>query len=174
MENTVESKVSKTILQQQEEIAVGDEIYKVSPPSVATIILASEAISRLPTVKLDSDNILYECMYIAKDCRVLGDIIAILILGAKGLKETRKIVKKRFCGLSSYEVETTVDNKAILAQKLLEDLEPNELNGLMVRLLNTVQLSDFFGLTASLIEINILRRTREMEREAVATTASGQ
>jgi hypothetical protein len=169
MKDTVESKVSKTILQQQEKIVVGGEIYEVSPPSTATLIFASEAISQLPFVKLDSDNIVYECMYVAKDCRVLGDIIAILMLGAKRLTETKKIVQKRFFGLSSHLVETTVDNKAILAKKLLEDLEPKDLHELMAKLLKSMQLSDFFGLTASLIEINLLRKTREAEM-----TASGQ
>jgi len=167
--NTIENKVSKAILQQKEEVAIAGETYMVAPPSVATLILASEAISQLPHVNIESENIASECLYIAKDCRVLGDIIAILILGAKNLTETKKITKYRFFGHIKYEVNITVDNKAILAQKILEDLEPKELHRLMASLLNTMQLSDFFGLTASLIEINLLRKTRE-----AVTTASGQ
>jgi hypothetical protein len=169
MENTIESKVSKAILQQQEEVIIGDEMYKVSPPSVATLILASEAISQLPIVKLDSENVVYECMYIARDCRVLGDIIAILILGAKRITEAKKVATKRFFGLIRDEKEIIIDNKAVLAQKLLENMEPQGLHELMARLLRVMQLSDFFGLTASLIEINLLRKTRE-----AGTTASGQ
>jgi hypothetical protein len=169
MKDTIESKVSKTILQQQEEITVGGEIYKVSPPSTATLILASEAISQLPSVELDSENIVYECLYVAKDCRVIGDIISIIILGAKNITETKKVVTKRFFGLIRDEKEVTVDNKATLAQKLLEDLGPQELHNLMAKLLKSMQLSDFFGLTASLIEINLLRKTR-----GAVTTASGQ
>ncbi|MDR0864957.1 MAG: hypothetical protein LBO74_08500 [Candidatus Symbiothrix sp.] len=167
--DTVESKVSKTILQQQEEVVVGGETYKVSPPSAATLILASEAISKLPTVELNPDDIAIESLYIAKDCRVLGDIIAILILGAKNITETKKVVTKRLFGLVSDENEVTIDNKAILAKKLLENVEPRDLHEIMARLLKTMQLSDFFGLTVSLIEINLLQKTRE-----TVMTASGQ
>ncbi|MDR0659093.1 MAG: hypothetical protein LBG18_09235 [Mediterranea sp.] len=169
MKDTIESKVSKTVLQQQEEVIIGDEIYKVSPPSVATLILASEAISQLPYVNLDSKNIASESLYVAKDCRVLGDIIAILILGAKGLKETRTVVKERFFGLIKKEYVIIIDHKANLSKKLLEGLQPRELHETLARLLNTLQIGDFFGLTASLIEINLLRQTRE-----AGTTAFGQ
>ena len=177
MKKTVETKVAGTILQQKEEIAVGDETYQVAPPSTATLILASEAISQLPYVNLDSENIAGESLYIAKDCRVLGDIVAILILGAKGLTEVKKtsetVEKRRLFGLIKeeeiVETEEEIDNKAILAKKLLENIPPRELHTLMVRLLQFMQLGDFFGLTTSLIEINLLRKTRE-----VGTTAFGQ
>ncbi len=169
MKKTVEEKVSETILQQSEDIIVGNEIFKVAPPSTATLILASEAISQLPHVSLDTENIASESLYIAKDCRILGDIVAILILGAKGLTETRTIVKKRCFGLKREECELIIDHKLILSKKLLENISPRELHNLMVRLLQFMQLGDFFGLTTSLIEINLLRKTRE-----VGTIASGQ
>jgi hypothetical protein len=169
MEDTIESKTARTVLQRQDEVVVGGETYKVSPPSAATLILASEAISKLPTVGLNPDDIAIESLYIAKDCRVLGDIIAILILGAKNLTGKEKFVTKRLFGLIRDEKEIVIDNKAILAKKLLENVEPKDLHGIMARLLKTMQLSDFFGLTVSLVEINLLRKTRE-----TVMTASGQ
>jgi hypothetical protein len=169
MVDTIESKVSKTVLQQQEEVIIYDEVYKVAPPSIATLILASEAISQLPYVMLNRELIVEESLYIAKDCRILGDIIAILILGAKKLTEIKKVITKRLFGLIRDEKEITIDNKAILSKKILENIQPQELHELMARLLNSMQLSDFFGLTASLIDINLLQKTRE-----AVTTASGQ
>lgn len=169
MKKTVEKKVAETILQQSEEVSIGNEKYQVAPPSTATLILASEAISQLPYVNLDGENIASESLYIAKDCRVLGDIVAILILGAKGLSETHKVIKKRYLGLKKEECEIIIDHKSILSKKLLENMSPRELHNLMVRLLQFMQLGDFFGLTTSLIEINLLRKTRE-----VGTIASGQ
>jgi hypothetical protein len=173
MKETIESNVSKAILQQQEDIIIGDETYRISPPSVATLILASEAISQLPSVKItiDGESIASESLCIAKDCRALGDIIAILILGAKRLTETREVVKKRFFGLIREKEEITVDNKAILARKLLENMDARELHELMAKLLRSMKLSDFFGLTTSLIEINLLRKTREV---VTTTTVSGR
>lgn len=179
MPESIESRVSKTVLQQREEITVGDETIEVAPPSTATLILVSEETAKLPHIKLDSENIAGEVLYVAKDCRVLGDIVAILILGAKNLVEHKKILvkneKRRLFGLikeiHEEETEITINHKAILAKKLLEDITPRELHNLTVRLLKALQIADFFGLTTSLIEVNLIRQTREVEKE---TTASGQ
>lgn len=171
MPENIESKVSKTILQKTEKITVGSETMEVAPPSTATLILVSEETAKLPHIKLDSENIAGEVLYVAKDCRVLGDIVAILILGAKNLCTTKTIKNKRLFGLCTERKEVTIDNKAILAKKLLEDITPRELHSLTALLLKALQISDFFGLTTSLIEINLIRQTREVVKE---TTASGQ
>lgn len=171
MPENIESRVSKTVLQQREEITVGSEIMEVAPPSTATLILVSEETAKLPHVKLDSENIAGEVLYVAKDCRVLGDIVAILILGAKNLRTTKIVEKKRLFGLITERREITIDNKAELAKKLLEDITPRELHNLTVRLLKALQIADFFGLSISLIEVNLIRQTREVGGE---TTASGQ
>lgn len=173
----IETQVAKTILQQPEEIIVGDIVYKVAPPSAATLILVSEAAARMPQIKLDADRIVDEVLATAKDCRAMGEFIAIMILGAKNITETKKVVtkteKKRFLGLitdvQESETEVVINQKDELAKKLLEDMEPRELHNLTARLLQMMQVADFFALTTFLIEINLLRQTRE-----VVTTASGQ
>lgn len=167
-DKTIEQKVSETVLQQSEKITVGENNYKVAPPSVATLILASEAVSHLPKLKLDTEKVVEESLSVAKDCRALGDIIAILILGAKHLTEvvkTREIKEKRYlCGLfrRKYEVEgeITIDRKAELSKEILESLSPTELYILCVSLLQKMQIQDFFGLTTFLTEINLLRQTK--------------
>lgn len=170
-DENIESKVAKSILQQTEEITIGDEVMSVAPPSTATLILVSEETAKLPHVKLDSENIVLEALSVAKDCRVLGDIVAILILGAKNLQTTQVVEKKRLFGLITQRKEITINNKAELAKRLLEDIQPKELHRIVVRLLKGLQIADFFGFTTSLIEINLLRQTREVVKE---TTVSGQ
>lgn len=181
----IETKVARTILQEPEKITVGDTVYQVAPPSTATLILVSEAAARMPQEKLDPERIVDEVLSIAKDCRPIGEFAAILILGAKGLTETRKAVKtveKTVCepilfGLlkrprvitETVEEEVMIDRKAELSKALLEDLSPRELHNLTAQLLQRMQIADFFGLTTFLIETNLLRQTRE-----VVTTASGQ
>lgn len=179
MKEKIETKVAKTILQQPEEITVGGTVYQVAPPSTATLILMSEAAARMPHVKLDPERIVDEVLATADQCRPVGEFVAIMILGAKGLVETRKEVvkmkKKRFFGLMTtvqqVETEVTIDRKAELSKKLLKDLEPRELHNLAARLLQKMQVADFFGLTTFLTEINLLRQTRRVESE---TTQSGQ
>ena len=173
----IEAQTASTILQKPEEVVVGNTTYKVAPPSTATLILVSEAVANMPQVNLKSENIVDESLYVAKDCRIEGEIIAIMILGAKGLIETRKVrqtkEKRRLWGLwkQRYEVETeeTINRKAELSKQLLEDVSPRELMNLTSRLLQGMQIADFFGLTTFLIEINLLRQTK-----VVQTTASGQ
>lgn len=159
MEKTIESKVSEAILQKPEIVKIGDETFEVAPPSTATMILLSEAISKLPQVKLDEDHILAEVLAIAKDCNALGEIGAILILGAKRINE------KRFCRIW----RKSVSEKERLEKKILQELQPKELNELIAKILKGMQIGDFFGLTTSLLEVNLLRQKRE-----VGTTAYGQ
>lgn len=175
---TTEQKVSDTILQKPIEVSVGGKKYTASPASTATLILVSEAISLLPHAKLDPERLVEDSLSIAKECRPLGDIAAILLLGAKNLKETvkvrQKVEKRRLFGLvkvtETIETERVIDRKAELAAELLGDLSPRELNNLVVSLLQKMELGDFFGLTTFLTEINLLRPTK-VENE---TTASGR
>ena len=160
----IEAKTASTILQKPEEVVVGNTLYKVAPPSTATLILVSEAVANMPKVNLKSENIVDESLYIAKDCRIEGEIVAIMILGAKGLTET---IRVRKWGLIPHKI--TINKKESLAKQLLEDITPRELMNLTSRLLQGMQIADFFGLTTFLIEINLLRQTKVGE-----TTASGQ
>lgn len=186
MSKNIETKVAETILQEPEDVVVGDTVYKVAPPSTATLILVSEAAAMMPQTKLDPERIVDEVLSIAKDCRPVGEFAAILILGAKGLTETRKVVKTvektvyepYLFGLlkrqrviaETVEKDVVIDRMAELSKSLLEDLTPRELHNLVARLLSRMQVADFFGLTTFLIETNLLRQTRKVEE----TTASGQ
>ena len=164
----IEAKAADAILQKPIEIEIGGQKYTAAPPSTATLILVSEAVSRLPHLALDGDKAVEECLSIAKDCKALGDVAAIMLLGARHLTETVKesqtVRKSHLWGLFStsgtVEVERVIDRKAELAQELLETLPPRDLNSLIVKLLEAMQLADFFGLTTFLTEVNMLRQTK--------------
>lgn len=163
-ENTIEQMVAETVLEKPLEVKVGEKTYQVAPASTATIILASEAISQLPHIVLDTEKVVEETLSVAKECRILGDIAAILILGAKniiGKKKVQQIKEKRYlCGLirrqHTVEIEITIDRKAELAKELLEDVSPRELNLTVSKILSRMQIADFFGLTTFLTELNLL------------------
>lgn len=166
----VESKVADTILQKSKTVDIGGEAFEVAPPTTATLILVSEEISLLPQIEVNKDtDVLTETLRIAKDCSFLGDIIAILILGANGLTEKKTIHKKSFWGLISKKEEITINKQEELASFLLKHKSPKELNELFAELILGMEIGDFFGLTTSLIEINLIKPTRE-----VGTTAFGQ
>lgn len=169
MKQTVESRTADAILQKPQQITICNETYQAAPPSIATLILVSEAVADLPNIKLDAENIVTESLCIAKDCRALGDIIAILILGATNLCATKTIKTKHLFGLITKHKDITIDNKAALAENILEELSPREISDMFTKLMSGMELAFFFGFTTSLTEINLLRQTRN-----VKTTASGQ
>ena len=128
----------------------------------------SEIISTLPQVDdVPKDKIVFSALHHAKDFKQLGDIVAVLILGAKGLTETvtRKVVKKRFFGLIKSEKEEiiTIDRKAELSKLVLDNIRPSVMLNIIVRRLNDLEIGDFFGITTSLAEANILSPTKEVE-----------
>ena len=176
MEQNIETKVARTILQQPEEMTIGDKTYKIAPPSVATLILASEVVSHLPQVHLDEEKIIEETLSIAKDCRELGDLLAILILGATHINdkvERRETQRKRHLwGLfhTTRTITITETAKEALSRELLENITPRDLNNGVAKIINMMQVGDFFGLTTFLTEINLMRPTK-VETEP---TASGQ
>lgn len=177
MENAIESKVAATILQQPIEVNIGSEVYNVAPPSVATLILASEAAARMPQISLDEKKIIDEALAVARYCRPIGEFAAILILGAKsqnGIREVEERQPRRVlgirCGHRTVKRQEEYDAKQELAARLLEDLTPRELYQLIARLLQQMQIGDFFGVTTFLTEINLLRPTKVDEK----TTASGR
>ena len=164
--NTIESKAADTFLQRNRLEVIDGKEYQVAQSSIETLILTSEAISQLPEINMDN-TILNESLRIAKDCRILGEIAAILILGADGLEEKKVITKKRFFGLIKDEYEIILDRKSELAKVILK-MRPSEVNLLMGKLLKRQEISDFFGFTTSLYEINLLRPTK------IETIPSGQ
>lgn len=174
MAKTIESEVAKTILQKPNKVVIGKETYLVAPPTTATLILMSEAIAELPDIRMDGDNLMFEALAVAKDCRAIGDVLAILILGANNLEEQIaecKIRQKKICfGLitktEEYQETKVVDRKAELSKKILMHMSPQKINELLNTLLGGMQIAFFFATTTSLIEVNLLRRTKK-------TTVSG-
>lgn len=168
-EKTIEQKVSETMLQRPLTLRIGADTYEVNPPSIATLMLASGEISRLPDVKMNPENLIAESLANISDYRPIADMLAVLILGAKGLKSRKVERKSRLFGLLSADVETEIDEKSRLAERILDEWTLPQIREAFTSIVSTMGLVDFFALTVSLREVNLLRRTRE-----TVTTASGQ
>lgn len=173
--STTEEMVAQTILQQPMVISVGSKEYAVAPPSTATLILVSAAVSRLPQVHLDGDKVVQEVLNIAKDCSAIGDIVATFILGAKEVDKpvVRQVKRERhfLFGLLHREFveEVRETKREQLARELLENLSPRELQNALAKIMAVMEIGDFFGLTTFLLEINTIRPTK-----VESPTASGE
>jgi hypothetical protein len=168
MQNNIESRVADTILERTRKIEVGGHTFNVAPPTTATLILVSEQIAELPAVVTNAENTLTETLLIAKDCEPIGKIAATMILGERNLQQKKTITKTYLWGLIRREREVTINRQAELAAELLQTLGPRDLNQLIIQLLVGMEIADFFGLSTSLIEINLTRATRGVDRTIVS------
>ena len=171
--STTEERVAQTILQQPMVIHVGDNDYSVAPPSTATLILVSAAVSRLPHITLNEEKVVQEVLNVAKDCELVGEIVATLILGAKHVNDEVVRTEERTItylgGLLKRKVLADVreSKREQLSRELLENLSPRELQSILAKILATMEIGDFFGLTTFLLEINTIRPTK-VENQTVS------
>lgn len=170
-QNTIENSVASAILEKSiDSIDIEGVTYEIAPPSTATLILISEIVATLPVVKkVPAEEIVTSVLHYARYYRPIGDIAAVLILGAKNLIEYRTIVqeKRYLFGLIRRKTETTikVDKKAELAKIILENVSPTTLFNVVVQRLQDMEIGSFFAITTSLSEANILKPTKEVVKD---------
>lgn len=167
--NPIEQRAADEILQQPSSITVNGIEYHIPPVTLATLILASKEISRLPDKAMDSNNVVFESMARAEEYRSVADMLAVLMLGSKGLTERRKERRSHLFGLLHIDRETEVDRKSELSNRIMEEWSFSQMYSVFKDIVRRMRLRDFFALTVSLAEVNMLRQTR-----GTVTTASGQ
>lgn len=174
MEN-IEKKVADAILQNSDKLVLEGKEYPVCSATPATLIMISEVVSELPVVMdRQSDNILMEVLSKAKDLKLIGRIAAVLILGAKRIKENRKIIISEYRHWSWKKFRYVTTSKEVseldyVSDIILDNVSSALLLKIVGKRLSLMQIGDFFELTTSLSEVNLLRRTKE-----VVQTASGR
>lgn len=172
MNNTIEQKTADAVLQRQKKITIGDSEYTIGKPSVATVIMLSELVSQLPPMTTDNGTtVLKEVLRTAKDTRLFGRIVAVLILGAKQViaeeqKTSQKSKKWLFWRNKHKNLVEEITEKAIL------NLSPSEMSEIITDCLNNLEIGAFFVLTTSLRANNILKPTKS-EVVTNPTTQSG-
>ena len=129
---TAEERVADTLLQAPAEVALGGRTFRVAPPSVATLVLLSAVVSRLPR---------------SVGGAAVGRAVAVLRLGAVGDRRRRR-----------WRRATEGER---LGRWLLERVPPRELFNAFARLVWGMQVADFFAFTAFLQEANMLRGKAE-------------
>lgn len=160
---TTEQRAADTILQVPEIIEIAGKKYKAPPPTTATLIRVSELIAKFPKINTNSEQQIIEYVLAnAWKCGTIGKIAATLVLG-----ETRSTREKNSFLYRIFNFRKNADE---LAEIILTRKSPREINQIITTMLARLEIADFFALTTSLTEINILKATKEVGRE---TTASG-
>lgn len=163
-QNYIESKVAAAILEKKVgTLDIDGKRYEIAPPSIATLILISEVVATLPIVeKVPNDKILYSVLHHAKDFKALGEMAAILILGAKECERSEK--KPRFYRIRHFFGYEYKPSKDELAEIILQNVRPTVLFDVIIQRLKDMEISSFFAITTSLSEANILKPTKEVEQ----------
>lgn len=174
---TTEQQVADTILEKRKRITIGGETYEIAPPTLATVILVSELVSTLPPAP-DTKNkkldILQEVLQNARNSKVLGKIIAVLVLGAKRAEENHKVpvrinsIKPRRFWRRKRTMQY-ISEVDYLADLILNELSPAQANDVVASALMQLQIPDFFALTTSLTTANQIKPTREVEEDQTAS-----
>ncbi|MCM1166759.1 MAG: hypothetical protein NC401_12205 [Ruminococcus sp.] len=162
--DTIESRVADTILESKiGTVEIDGTKYDIAPPTVATLIMVSQIVSRLPIMpKYTGADVVNAVLRDAKDYAALGELAAVMVLGANHLTETRTVVKRKWFGLRRIEETHVIDRKTELAHKILHTLSPTDLYDLILKRINGLDISSFFVITTSLSEANLLKPTKEV------------
>jgi hypothetical protein len=178
---TIEKRVAGAILQEPSgKLTINGQTYEVAPPSIATLISVSSLVQELPKTDRDA-GVLSEVLRTAKDSKVIGEIAATLILGAKRIRERRMVRVRipakrkwnwrRLSFTDQTQKETT--ELQCLSETILDEVPPKELSELIGKRLIDMQVGDFFALTTSLSEIRMTKSTREVDPTAHGDSSTG-
>lgn len=171
---TIEQRAASTILGKPFVVSAGGKDYNVAPPTLATLIEVSALVSELPDeAPTISDKIVQECLRTAKHWRILGDITALLILGAERPDHGAKRLISGFKN-GLFRIVGRKSERETLAEDIVSFNSPNEILYIISKILGTLQLNDFFALTTFLKETNVLAPMKVAEKTENKTTAFGQ
>lgn len=155
-DKTVREHVAEEVLQLDKEIRIGDRTYSVPPPSTATLVMVSGLIPSIPAGAGDEKNVLGWVMTHARDYGIIGDILAVMVLGARKCKAE----ERKYTGWRGKWQRKRMTEREELARYILEETTPAEQFTLLTAMVGRMQVADFFGLTTFLNGLNIIPETR--------------
>lgn len=167
----MQAKAAATILERKlAQVKIGDGTYAIAPPSIATLIMLSEIASGLPQGgEVKAENILQWVVSNAKDYKALGELAAVLVLGAKAIMEDEELGQQASKkGVSLFNRPSSRDMKRgtlrqEMAKKILREVSPAQLSEIIAKAFGSLELGDFFGITTSLGAVSILTPSKEVE-----------
>lgn len=156
---TIEKQTASTLLQKPVEVNIGGRKVRAPQPTLETLVSVSERISELPTDMTagEDGNVFVLTLRHAKEYKTVADIIATMLIPTR---------IKRYSLLSW--VYTLRYRRMV--RRLRYTVSPSQMQEICTKVLQTMQIGDFFGLTTFLAGINLTKATKVEN----STTASGQ
>lgn len=165
---SIESRVASAILQRRiASIGIDGKEYDIAPPTLATLILVSEIVATLPVVdksKVEPENRLYSALHNARHYKRIGELIGVLILGAKNVTATEmiEVTTRKFFGLirRKKQIPRTYNRAVELGESIMMNVRPSLIYELIIKLLQQNEITIFFAITTSLSAANIIQPTK--------------
>lgn len=166
----IERKASDTLLEKRMEVMVGGHKYSVAPPTLATLMEVSGLIGGAKDWDnvADEDTVAGVALMRAMDAPMICEVVSTLILGANRAVGEGSWLEGMWLKIKSWkrnneEIGASYEaDKKLLVERLMYEVTPNELLGLMTTLLEGMELGSFFGITTFLRELNVAKPTREV------------
>lgn len=168
-QDNVQAKAAATILERKlAQVKIGDGTYAIAPPSIATLIMLSEIASGLPKAgEVKAEDILQWVVSNAKDYSALGELAAVLVLGAKAIMEDEELGQQDGKkGISLFNRSRKTKRGTLrqeMAKKILREVSPAQLSKIIAKAFGSLEVGDFFGITTSLGAVSILTPSKEVE-----------
>lgn len=167
---SIEQAVEQAILQKERTFTIGDKEYKAQDPTIGTLFMVSSLISELPEItdSRETAKVIGTAVFAPQ----IAKIAAILIIGAKRIKQGRKNGLYRVFGFfPNHHPSSEVDE---LAQEILNNCTASEAYDIIVAQMQNASLNDFFAVTTFLREANLTKPTKVVKTQATALGRSLQ
>lgn len=163
----LENRASEVILQKPLELKIGNNVYKVAKPTLATLIEVSKYVSMLPKSEItDKENIVpYILSNASKYGRILAKIASILIVGINKNVKTPESENKSF--LSRIFRKKKKDKIEIMTDEIMNSASCEEISQIISGALSHQRIGFFLSTIISLNGANVSGKTKS-ETEATA------
>ena len=159
----MEEQVAQTLLEEPTTVTIGGEAYKVAPPSIFTLVMASKYISKIPTDTISEGNVFGSIIHNAEEYENIAWAISVIVLG-DDFNELSPYPKWQF-----WKRKKNVTKGENLVKKLMK-APINEVSTAFFKVLGQMDIRAFFVITTSLKGMMITKPTKEVVNE---TTVSG-
>lgn len=156
----VEERAADTLLQKKLEVRVGNNVYHIAKPTLATLMEVSRYVSMLPnSIETEQDNMIPCILSSANEYgRVLAKIAAVLIVGiGKGEKSLQTKKKKKI----TWFWKKKEDKIEIMADEIMNTASCEEISQIISSALSYQSIGFFLSTIISLRGASVSNPTKK-------------
>lgn len=166
-----EEKAADALLERSQPFALGGKTYELAPPTLATLILVSEELAKLPSELFDFDEKTDSPVVIplrtARHAHGLSRALARIIVGARPKLSSWQRVQQAAHSICPWLVSEP-DVVERLAIEIERSTSIQALALSFVELTHRLEVHDFFSFTTFLNALRVTKPTRRVESKATA------